>query len=176
VVSVHSENQISLNRSSFATLCGIGNLGSAEMESNFFMPPFHLPPPASPHNMHVCQAWNPWVSPMFISHVDLKVGSIACCYSRPKSLQCLSISIGLKMEPTIHCLLLSWYPLWWLYMETTLPQICMRKREEREPVFYSLRASPAKRPARPPAAFFHPDGEKRHSRALGSSFSPEFGP
>jgi hypothetical protein len=40
----------------------------------------------------------------------------------------------------------------------------------------ALRASPAMVPARPPAAFFHPDGVKRPSRAPGSSFSPGFGP
>jgi hypothetical protein len=44
-------------------------------------------------------------------------------------------------------------------------------------VWICLRASPAMNLTRPLAAFFfHPDGEKRSSRAPGSSFSSGFGP
>jgi hypothetical protein len=49
-----------------------------------------------------------------------------------------------------------------------------RKASERNNAI--VRASPATSPARPPAPFFYPDGEKWPSRAPDSSFSPGFGP
>jgi hypothetical protein len=49
--------------------------------------------------------------------------------------------------------------------------------ERRHTAAFKLRVSPAMNPTRPPAVFFfHPDGEKRPSRAPNYSFSPGFGP